>query len=508
MGLGPYDRLMASDRPSQPAARTPKGKSAAPGGKKRAKSFASLASAMRWLDGRVNLERTRESRVDPDAFKLDRTRALLTELGEPQQSVRFLHVAGSKGKGSVVEMLGSCLSACGLGVGVYTSPHLMDVRERVRINDQWISEADFVRLLAKVATAADRMPAKHGEPSYFECMTCLAMVYFAEQAVDVAVLEVGLGGRLDATNVVMPEVTAITAIQLEHANILGDTVEKIAAEKAGIMKPGVPCITMQQEPAVMEVLRAKAEEVGATLEVLGSEVDFSYRFEASPELGPHARVCVTSPHSNFEHLAVPLKGEHQALNCGIALAMLDRLRERGIDTPERFVAEGLAKTPANGRMEMAWHSPRIILDGAHTPESLEGLVRAIGAHVRYDSMVMIFGCAADKDVPGLLAKIDMGADKVIFTRAVDNPRASDPAELRREFEKTSTKMTQVADSLEEAVKIAVRATGRGDLIVVTGSFHLAGEAKRFLAERAARRTESKAAPAPQSARPQAGTTGS
>ncbi|MEO0716020.1 MAG: cyanophycin synthetase [Planctomycetota bacterium] len=213
-------------------------------------------------------------------------------------------------------------------------------------------------------------------------------------------------------------------------------------------------------------------------------------------------------HSNFEHLAVPLKGEHQALNCGIALAMLDRLRERGIDTPERFVAEGLAKTPANGRMEMAWHSPRIILDGAHTPESLEGLIRAIGAHVRYDSMVMIFGCAADKDVPGLLAKIDMGADKVIFTRAVDNPRASDPAELRREFEKTSTKMTQVADSLEEAVKIAVRATGRGDLIVVTGSFHLAGEAKRFLAERAARRTESKAAPAPQSARAQAGTTGS
>src|SRR4051812_45338973 len=340
----------------------------------------------------------RPQSVSPDAFKLDRMKALLEHLGSPQRDVRCVHIAGSKGKGSTVEMTASCLAACGYATGVYISPHLVDVRERVRINGDPIGYPAFARLCQKVAEAGEAIERKHGPVSYFEVLTAIALCYFQEQAVDIAVVEVGLGGRLDATNLVHPEVTAITAIQLEHTQLLGDTVEKIAMEKAGIFKPGVTAITIQQTPGVLEVLRQEASRAGATLEVVGETIDFSCRFEASPELGPHARVCLTTPRSNFEHLPVPLKGEHQALNCGLALAILDKLRDRGFETPERHVAGGLARTSDAGRMELVWRSPRILVDGAHTPDSIACLVRAIGAHVRYDSMVVIFGCAADKDL--------------------------------------------------------------------------------------------------------------
>jgi dihydrofolate synthase/folylpolyglutamate synthase len=362
----------------------------------------------------------------------------------------------------------------------------VDVRERIRINGEPIGYPAFAKLCQRVAAAAEAIEKAQGPASYFEVLTAMALCYFQEQAVDVAVVEVGLGGRLDATNLVHPEVTAITAIQLEHTQLLGDTVEKIAVEKAGIFKPGVTAITIPQTPGVMEVLRAEAARAGAPLEIVGQSIEFSCRFEASPELGPHARVCVSTSRSNFEHLPVPLKGEHQALNCGLALAILDKLRDRGFDTPERKVAEGLAKTSSAGRMELAWRSPRILLDGAHTPDSIGCLVRAIGAHVRYDSMVVIFGCAADKDLKGMLAKLATGADKIIFTRASGNQRAADPRELQRRFVEISHKMTQVARTFPDALKLAHGAVGKGDLILVTGSFYLAGEAKKHLQDLASR----------------------
>ena len=237
---------------------------------------------------------------------------------------------------------------------------------------------------------------------------------------------------------------------------------------------------MPQTPEVEAVLRDKAEAAGTRLEMLGREIEFSYRFEASPELGPHARVSLTTERSEYEHLPVPLKGEHQAHNCGLALAILDRLRDRGYETPERAVLLGLATTPANGRMEIAFDDPRIIIDGAHNPESIKALVKAIGAHMKYDSMVVIFGCAEDKDVDGMLRMLALGADKVLFTRSSENPRAIDPKELQRRFAEISPKMTQVVPKLKEAINTAHKAIGRDDLICVTGSFYLAGEAKKML----------------------------
>lgn len=456
-------------------------------GPRAADGFASYAAALRYLNDHANFERARPTRIPADAFRLDRMRALLGALGDPHRQVRCIHIAGSKGKGSTVEMTAACLEACGYAVGVYTSPHLVDVRERIRINRDIIAQSVFARTLARVGAAAEALQAEHGPATYFELLTALAFLYFAEQAVDLAVVEVGMGGRLDSTNLIIPEVCAVTAIQLEHTQILGDTPEQIAREKAGIFKPGVPAITIPQAPGVMEVFRETAAAVGAPLEVVGDGIDFSYRFESSPELGPHCRVCLTTPRSNFEHLPVPLKGEHQALNCGLALAIVDRLRQRGFDTPERKVAVGLASTPNTGRIELAWTSPRIILDGAHTPDSVHCLVRAIGAHIRYDSMVVVFGCAADKDVKAMLAKIALGADKIIFTRSSANPRAADPRELQRHFAEISGKMTQSAKTLPDALNMAAQAVGRDDVICVTGSFYLVGEAKKFLADLKAKR---------------------
>ncbi len=438
---------------------------------------------MRYLDERPNMERVRPERLDADAFKLDRMRAILDKLDSPQRDLKFVHIAGSKGKGSTVEMLTSSLEACGYAVGVFTSPHLVSVRERIRLGRAPIPEAALSGAMARVRHAGETIAKKHGEATFFEILTAASFLFFAEQAVDLAILETGLGGRLDCTNVVMPEVCGLTEIHLEHTRILGDTLEKIAREKAGIMKPGVTAITTPQRPEVISVFREVAEQTGATLAVLGEDVEYSCRFESSHGRGPHARICVSTERSEFEHISVPLGGEHQAPNCGLALAILDKLRERGFETPEREVALGLAQTAPNGRMEMVNQNPRIMIDGAHNPESISALVKAVGAQVSYDSMVVIFGVAADKDVEKMLEEIGRGADKIIFTQAEGNARAADPVELRRIYEEQTGKMAQIGDDLKSALNMAARAVGRDDLILVTGSFYLAGEAKRLLEEK-------------------------
>lgn len=447
-----------------------------------ASAITTIGGAQRYLDSCINIERLRPASLKPETFKLDRVRALLELFDEPQRELKFVHVAGSKGKGSVCEMVTSALSACGYTIGLYTSPHLVDPRERVRLGDQPITQAAFVKLVERLRVACDAIEPAHGPVTYFELFTVLALAHFAEMAVDVAVMETGLGGRLDCTNIVEPEVVGLTSVQLEHTHILGDTLEKIAREKAGIMKPGVTAITVPQAPEVLEVFRQTAEDVGAQLAVLGEDIDFSWRFEAAHDMGPHARVSIVTERSSFEHLPSPLDGEHQAENTGLALAILDKLRERGYETPEREVAVGLARTPRMGRMELAWERPRILLDGAHNPESLAALVKAIGSTIRYDSMVVIFGCAADKNVDGMLTEIARGADKIIFTRSAGNPRAADPAELCARYEELAGKTAQSIDDLKLAINTAHAAMSRDDLMCVTGSFYIAGEAKALLDE--------------------------
>ena len=440
-----------------------------------------FSKALRYLSSLSDYERLRIVRYNTQNFDLDRMRLLLKKLGNPHEQFKSVHIAGTKGKGSTCAMLASMLSATGLTVGIYTSPHLIDIRERIAINGEMISHADFARLVREIEPVAARVKPT---PTYFDVLTAIAFKYFAEKNVDIAVVETGLGGRLDSTNVITPEVTAITSLSMDHMAQLGSTISRIAEEKAGIFKAGVPAITVLQNPDAEAVLKRVAEKVGAPLDITGKTIEFSYRFESSRMLGPHNRVCLTTPSSKYEHLAVPLLGEHQAINCGLALSIIDRLKSRGFAINDSKAMEGLAKTTIPGRMEMLSQTPRVIADGAHNAASIDALMRGIGQHIPYDSMVVIFGCCADKDVTGMLERIAAGADKVIFTR-VDNIRTADPAELSARYIEQYGKMAQVAPTLDTALAIANRAVTKEDLICITGSFYLVGEAKKHFATRGA-----------------------
>ena len=450
----------------------------------------SYAKALRLINTLNDYERLRIVRYNTDTFNLDRMRSLLRKLGNPQNKFRSVHIAGTKGKGSTCAMVAGMLTACGYKVGLYTSPHLVDLRERIQIDGDMISQVDFARMTAQFAPIL-----RHSRPvpSYFDVLTAMAFKYFADRKVDIAVVETGLGGRLDSTNVLTPEVTGITSISRDHMAQLGPTLRQIATEKAGIFKRGVPAVSVVQNPEAAEALKTVAEKVGAPLDVCGVSIEFSYRFESSRLLGPHNRVCLTTPNSKFEHLAVPLIGEHQALNCGLALCIIDKLKTRGIAINDSRAMEGLAKVTLPGRMEMLSQTPRVIADGAHNADSLDAFMRAVGQHIPYDSMVLIFGCCADKDVAGMLERITSGADKVIFTR-VNNIRSADPHELAARYVELYGKMAQVAESLEESLAIANRAVTKEDMICITGSFYLVGEAKRlFTAKAAAAAAAAKAA---------------
>lgn len=449
--------------------------------------IADMASALAFLADRTDLERiSRASALAKQEYRLDRMRELARRLGNPQDSVRTVHVAGTKGKGSTCEMAASCLEACGYTVGIYTSPHILDVRERVRINKMLISESDFVALTERVGKTALEMEPEHGTATYFEILTAMALVYFAEQAVDVAVIEVGLGGLLDCTNVITPEVAAVSMIGYDHTEILGKTLEEIAKQKAGIFKPGVPALTIDQAPNVLEVLRQTALEVGCPLSVVGKDIDYTFRAEFVAGVGPLMRANLVTERNDYDHVTVPLKGEHQALNCGLALAILDKLTERGFTCPPELVSKGLERTSLAGRFEVAVKSPRVVLDGAHNPESMAALMKTLSTQMQYDSLVVVFGCAADKDYATMLKSIAGAADKVIFTKATGSARAATAGELARKYHELSGgKMFQIARDLPDAMDLAVRAVSRDDVLCITGSFYLIAEAKKWLRQKMA-----------------------
>ena len=417
-------------------------------------------------------------RYNRDTFSLDRMKSLTKALGDPQFKYRTVHVAGTKGKGSTCTMLAHMLRSCGFKVGLYTSPHINDVRERIQINGEVISQAALTRLICQVEPIIE--PMAGDKPTFFEIFTAMAFRHFANERVDVAVIETGLGGRLDSTNVMKPSVCGLTSISMDHMHQLGGTLAKIAAEKGGILKANVPAISVSQAPEAKRVLKKIARESRARLMFTGDDIEFSYRVESSRTAGCHTRICLTTPRSRFEHLPVPLLGEHQALNCGLALALLDELKNQGMKIDDDVAIQGLAKVYLPGRMEMIHQDPRVLVDGAHNADSMRALMRAIGQHIPYDSMVMVFGCAADKDILGMMAEIATGADKVIFTQAASNPRAAKAKDLAEMYEESTGRVGQITEDLHDALRVARSAVSREDLICVCGSFCLVGEAKYLM----------------------------
>jgi len=436
-------------------------------------------SALSFLFSNTNYETSRRLRYNEDTFNLTRMSNLLKKLGNPHKKLVSVHVAGTKGKGSTCPMLSQMLISNGYKVGLYTSPHVLDLRERICINGHMISEAAMTRTVRKIAPFVSSMSSD--PPTFFEIMTALAFMHFVEEKVDLAIVETGLGGRLDSTNVLNPAVVGITSLSIDHTRQLGDSLSQIAKEKAGIFKQGVPAISVLQDAEAMKVLKKEASKAGASLRFAGKEIDFSYRFESSRTLGPHNRICLTTPTSRFEHVPVPVLGEHQAINCGLALSLLDTLKNCGFKIDDEQAAEGLAKTTLPGRMEMIHHDPRILVDAAHNAASIRALIQATGQHIPYDSMIVIFGCCEDKDIKGMLHELRYGADKVIFTR-VNSPRSAMPSELAQIYTEDCGKMCQTAANLQEALRIAKPAITTGDLICITGSFYLVGEAKELFAQ--------------------------
>ena len=438
-------------------------------------AFRTYQKAIEYLFKRTDYEKEEVLRYNVTTFSLERMEKLLALLGNPHLKIHTVHIAGTKGKGSTATMLARMLEANNYKVGLYTSPHVLHLHERITINSEMINDNEMRDLLNRVYEPVERL-SKTDPPTFFEILTAIAFMYFADKAVDIAIIETGLGGRLDSTNVIHPKIVGITSLSIDHQSQLGATLDRIAMEKAGVLKRGVPAITVQQEPEAMSVLKAQALAVKTDLIVTGSDIDFSHRFETSREHGPHTRICLTTPTSKFEHLRVPLHGKHQAINCGLALAMLDKLRSLGYNIDNEKAADGLSKVTMPGRMELICPDPRIMIDAAHNAASIRALIHAIGQNIPYDSMVVIFGCNNDKDIVGMLRELQYGADKVIFTRS-NSPRAASPSDLAEMYTELCGKMCQYAASLGPALQLANSAVSREDLICITGSFYLIGQAK-------------------------------
>jgi len=382
----------------------------------RKKAFSNYKQAIKYLSERTDYEKEKKVRYNTTIFNLKRMQKLLSLLGKPHEKISTVHIAGTKGKGSTATMLAKMLESNDYRVGLYTSPHVVDLHERITVNSEMISEEEMLGLMNRIYAPVEKL-SRSDPPSFFEIMTALAFMHFADVKADVSVIETGLGGRLDSTNVIKPKLVGITSLSIDHQQQLGDNIDSIAEEKAGVFKLRVPIVTVKQHPSAMNVLKIKAAEVKAPLSVTGGDIDFSYRFETSREHGPHTRICLTTPTSTFEHLRVPLHGKHQAVNCGLALAMLDKLKASGFEIDDEKAIQGLSTVKLAGRMEIICEDPRIMIDAAHNAASIRAVIHAIGQNIPYDSMVVIFGCNVDKDIKGMLNQLQYGADKMIFTRS-------------------------------------------------------------------------------------------
>jgi dihydrofolate synthase / folylpolyglutamate synthase len=420
------------------------------------------SDALRFLNTFTDYERM-ASTYAPGDYNLDRMRRLLCALGNPERAFLSLHIAGTKGKGSTAHMAEAILREAGYRTGLYTSPHLVDMRERIRLDGVPVGEAEFTRAMAKMEPELRRL-----RPTYFETMTAAAFLIFARRKVDYAVVEVGLGGRLDATNVILPAACAITTIDYDHMDKLGHTLREIAGEKAGILKPGIPSVSSPQAPEARKVLLARAR--------LCSSFGGLYfpRFQVRPR-GDVLRFTVEGMGGRRHGLALPVLGEHQAANAATAIALVDR---SGARCSLEVVRRALAKVRLPGRVEVLGRRPWLIVDAAHNPVSARALAGALRGVPRRRT-ILVFGASADKDYGGMLRTLLPGTDLAIFTRAM-NPRAAAPSDLMR---RARGRAAVSAGSVARALGMARKAAGPQDAIVVTGSFYVAGEALALLSRR-------------------------
>jgi dihydrofolate synthase/folylpolyglutamate synthase len=436
-----------------------------------------------WLDARINYERTPATSNTAAAFGLQRMQRLLRSLGNPHLHCPVVHVAGTKGKGSTVAMLAAILQEAGHRVGRYLSPHVHRVEERIAVNGIPVSAADFVAAVDRVIPVVemmDRRASRRGQrgPTWFEVMTAAAFEHFAAANVGVTVLETGLGGRLDATNVCRPLTTVITSISHDHMKLLGPTIAKIAAEKAGIIKRGCPVVCGATQPTAGRVIAEIAARRRAPLLQLGR--DFTVH-HVKPSPRRHGldgvEFDLVMPHlSGPYHYRLAIAGRHQAENAALAVVAARQLAHRGIQLSDASIERGLAKTTLPARIETISIRPLVVVDAAHNVASMKALADTIRPAMKgHSTSVLVFAASGDKQVEKMLASVRGLFAHVVITRYLENPRAAPLDRLRRACAVEGLPRPRDAANPAEALRLAKSIAGVGGIVVVAGSFFLAAE---------------------------------
>jgi dihydrofolate synthase/folylpolyglutamate synthase len=433
--------------------------------------------AVAYLEALADHERLGFRRHMADLVSLDTMRALAALLGDPHLGLRFVHIAGSKGKGSVAALVESILRAAGYATGLFTSPHLVSPRERLRLNGQPVAERELAQLVALVRPAVEELRAsRHFSPAtFFEAYTAMALVAFARHRVQVAIMETGLGGRLDATNIISPQVCALTTLCLEHTDVLGPALTDIAREKAGILKPAVPVVLAPQPPEAQMVILERAREVGAPVHP-APPAQVLARPLIGPDDPPSPQLIQIGTAGRRYHLS--LLGDHQAQNAAVAVGMVQLLTELGLPVPEQAIQIGLREVRWPGRLQVAGQHPRVVLDCAHAPRAAAALASALRTYFRFRRLLLVVGMSEDKDVQGFAAALAALNPQVFLCRA-DLPRALPAEELRRRAG-AWWQSALVCTNVPHAVEAALAAAHRDDLVCITGSVYVVGEAMQHL----------------------------
>lgn len=427
----------------------------------------------------IDYSLVRNLRYSPEKFDLGRMYDFINVLGNPESSYPILHVAGTKGKGSVSAMCASALEAAGYRVGLYTSPHLTDFAERIRINGQPIPHQELVAIVNETKPKIESIP----ELTTFEITTALAFHYFRLQGVDVAVIEVGLGGRLDPTNVAVPIVSVITSISYDHTLILGDTLAQIAGEKAGIIKPGVPVVVAPQKDEALKVVERKAGQENAPLIQVGRDYLFaplSHSLEnqtllvwSADEQSLLDEYIESGGVNEWEptRLTIPLLGYHQVENAATAYAALRTARGQGLRVSEEEIRAGFRTASWPARFELIQRHPPVIIDSAHNRDSALKLRLALDDYFPGQPVILIFGASEDKDIHGMFAELLPRVNQVVATRSV-HPRAAEPeklVEMAHQFGRPAV----ITESVEEALEEALRLAEKEAVVLVAGSIFVA-----------------------------------
>jgi len=456
--------------------------------------------ALDWLYGRIDYERTRPADYSP--FRLERTQRLLQRLGNPQLQIPAVHIAGTKGKGSTAAMIDSILRQAGIRTGLFTSPHILQFEERMRVCGLQPTQQQLTTLIQRLRLLLDNdetLPEDR-HPTFFEATTLLAWMFFTDQQIDIAVLETGLGGRLDCTNVCRPLVTVITSIGFDHMQILGNTLSLIAGEKAGIIKPQVPVVEGVLPAEASAVVAARSEQLQATRVVCGQ--DFYWGAETPHSPGDRSQtIQIRTPQNTFSQLQLPLLGKHQAHNASLAVMACEILQQNGWpQISPAAISSGLRLTDWPLRFEIFSGSPPIILDAAHNPDSMSAVCQLLQETEWQDlNGTLIFAVAADKDADEMLRRALPQFRHVVLTRFTCNPRSVAPELLmpaaRQLCEQLATPpRLHVAETPEAAFSLATALAADSGYVIAAGSIFLAAEIRRILLT--ARPLETHAPPAP------------